>query len=112
MMHAEAMSLADAEAIKLFGGKGGDKKSQSFDFKSLIGLIAKMFSGGQLAGLDVEAVKKLAHELYDKYVVPFDIPYIPESLEPTIDELLKSSLDAIIDKLFAKSTPAPDPQPV
>lgn len=104
MMYAEAMTVADEEAIKL---------GNTFDFKSLISLITKMFTGGQLSGLDVDSVKKLAHELYDKYVVPYDIPYIPESLEPMVDDLLKSSIDAIIDKLFAKNTPAPPaPQPV
>ncbi len=52
-----------------------------------------------------ETVLKAAADAYDKYVAPIDIPYVPNLIEPLVDEQLKqiflTSVGRVYDALVA-----------
>lgn len=58
----------------------------------------------QLLGLDLipsEAVVMAAcSKAFDDYVVPFDIPMVPNFIEPYVDAQLKSMFLATVDRLY------------
>jgi hypothetical protein len=50
--------------------------------------------------LDQEEIKAFVLEQYDKYVAPYDLPYIPNLIEPRVDAALRAALGVGIDRLF------------
>jgi hypothetical protein len=53
-----------------------------------------------------EVVLAAASKAYDDYVAPFDIPMVPNFIEPYVDAQLKSifmsTVDRLYDAIFAK----------
>ena len=43
---------------------------------------------------------KIVGDMYDKYVAPFDIPFIPNFIEPQIDALIKEEVLTLAGKLY------------
>ncbi len=58
----------------------------------------------QLLGLDLipskDVVMAACSKAFDDYVVPFDIPMVPNFIEPYVDAQLKSMFLATIDRLY------------
>jgi hypothetical protein len=58
----------------------------------------------QLLVLDIlpskEVVLAAASKAFDDYVVPFDIPLIPNFIEPYVDAQLKSIFMSTVDRLY------------
>ncbi len=44
----------------------------------------------------VENIVRIAHDLYDKYVVPLDLPLVPSAAEPLVDSLIKEIIARLI----------------
>lgn len=45
----------------------------------------------------VENIIKELHDLYDTYIAPIDVPYVPDPLEPTlIDNPLKKAISDLV----------------
>lgn len=53
-----------------------------------------------VVNLDRIEVKGVILEAYDKYVAPYDLPYIPNLLEPSVDRAIRAAIEAGIDKIF------------
>jgi hypothetical protein len=58
----------------------------------------------KLLALDIlpskEVVLAAASKAFDDYVAPFDIPMVPNFIEPYVDAQLKSMYMATIDRLY------------
>jgi hypothetical protein len=58
----------------------------------------------QLLVIDImptkEVVLKAASKAFDDYVAPFDIPLVPNFMEPYIDAQLKSIFMGTVDRLY------------
>jgi hypothetical protein len=54
-------------------------------------------------GLDVDAnlVKQTVLAAYDTHVAPFDLPYIPNLIEPVVDRAIRRALEAGLDQILA-----------
>lgn len=64
-----------------------------------------------------EAVVAYLAAEYDQYIVPIDIPYVPDSVEAVIDAIAKKEIKVLVaaaHKAIHKPapTPTPDPAPV
>lgn len=47
-----------------------------------------------------DTVLAAAAEAYDLYVAPIDIPYVPNLIEPLVDQQLRSMFLASVDSLY------------
>lgn len=53
--------------------------------------------------IGVDAAIKFAHDLYDRFVAPIDIPFVPDLLEPTvIDGPAKALIAAVIRRVHER----------
>lgn len=61
-----------------------------------------------------EAVVAYLTAEYDQYIVPIDIPYVPEAMEKVIDAIAKKEIKVLVSaahKAIHKPAPAPTPAP-
>ena len=50
------------------------------------------------AGADANAIVKIVEEVFEKYIRPFDIPGVPNIVEPLVDDALKQAVIAIVKR--------------
>lgn len=54
--------------------------------------------------IDREAVIPVVLEAYDSFVAPFDLPYIPNLIEPRVDAAIRKALETAMDRLFDQAS--------
>lgn len=63
-------------------------------------LISEAISNGLEFKLDVETVVSTALAAFDRYIVPYDIPKVPEFLEKRLESGAKQLLEYLIREAF------------
>lgn len=66
--------------------------------RELIAWVADLLRQVGLS-IDRQAVREAVLEAYDRYVAPFDLPYIPNLIEPAVDRAIRRALEAALDEL-------------
>lgn len=70
-------------------------------FHLLLDAIGQVFEDRKITREDEPAVVEVAYELFDTYVVPFDIPYLPNIVvEPLVEKVLRALIPFAIGRLF------------
>lgn len=80
--------------VALFAASAGSNKG------SVVGELAKLILEviQKHVGIDTEDMVNFVGHLYGKYIVPLDLPGVPESMEPMIDNILRLTLESVIRK--------------
>ena len=74
------------------------------DFKTYLGLLLDIFKDNEVTVNDKDEVTAIAQDLFDRFVVPFDVPYIPEWVETIIEKLLRGLIPGIVDTMLTELT--------
>jgi len=84
-----------AKANELKGDNAG------FSIEGLWNVVESVLRDGKLTQNDFEPVVQFAEELFDDFVVPYDIPYLGKRVESLIEEkVLRPLIRVGIQKLF------------
>ena len=73
---------------------------EAIDAKTYIALIAEIAKDGKLTVEDAPELSELAIELFNTYVVPYDVPAIPEWAEQWAEEAIRVALPGMVSKLL------------
>ena len=77
-----------------------DHADHAFDFLSLLEIIGEVLRDGQVTMSDFEPIVSYSEFLFDKHVVPFDIPRIGPRFENFVKGLARDSIRVLLQKLF------------
>lgn len=70
------------------------------DLRCLLDTVAAVLADGKVDASDYEPVALLLEDLYEQYVRAYDIPYVPNLIEPRLDDFLKAQIRPILKALF------------
>lgn len=76
------------------------------DFRTLFDVVIKVFQDGKVTQADTPHVVRLVEELFDDYVVPWDIPGIPDLYEAFFEAALRKQIAPAIEAVAASILPA------
>lgn len=74
--------------------------TENLEWRSFLDALAAVFKDGKLTQSDYEPMVKLAEEIFDEYVVGFDIPGIPNLVEPFIENIMREGIRPVVKALF------------
>ncbi len=82
-----------------------DTGAKALDFKPFIAILTDAIKTAGLEKLitpDMKAtVISIIEDLFEDYVRPFDIPFVPNLIvEPMLDNWIKSAIPGIVDRVF------------
>jgi len=97
-LSADIKALLDEEAKRVAGVSAGE--DGVFSFRDLMNVVLIVFNDGRVTQADFEPVTQYVEQLFEEFVRPFDLPYIPDFLEGKIDDAIKASIRPILQKLF------------
>ena len=63
-------------------------------------LVKEAVSNGIELNLNVETVVATAKQVYDKFIAPIDIPFVPNVIEPAVDAKIWEMAEALIRSMF------------
>ena len=93
----KSQALADGSTIGAFGASPKAEENYGGWLLDRIGVRVDLIP----SEADLPAYIAAAEALYDKYVAPFDLPYVPNWLEPFVDNGIRQGIAPGIRKLYA-----------
>jgi hypothetical protein len=99
-MNKQAIKAKLDEAAKTVQGDG-----TGFSFESLWTVIESVLQDGQVTADDFQPILLYAEELFDEFVVPYNIPKVPAFLESIIEKrvlrpMIRIGLELLFDTYF------------
>lgn len=66
-------------------------------------LVNEAVSNGIELNINVETIVATAKAVYDKYIAPVDIPFVPNVIEPAVDAKIWEMAESVIRSMFKAS---------
>lgn len=81
-------------SVAAFAASAGSTKG------SVIGELARLILDivEKQAGIDADEMAEFVGHLYNLYILPLDLPGIPEVIEPMADQVLRAALVSLVKK--------------
>lgn len=80
-----------------------DRKPLGVALDRLIAVVVQALNQLDLSKLDEAtkvAIAKYVDQMYDTHIRPIDLPYVPNFVEPSVDDALNMALNAVVAKLL------------
>jgi hypothetical protein len=98
---------ADIQKKLLDAAETAKGDAEGFDFTTLWRVIEEVFADGGVTQDDFQPILIFAEQLFDAYVVPYDIPYLGKRVESLVEEsvlrpLIRVGLEKLFDAYFGE----------
>lgn len=97
---SEPLALVLRRTIDEHIGATAVGAKRALSFQNFLALIARGLSATGIDQSAFEPAVAAAEQLFDQFVAPFDIPGVPNFLEPMVDAQLKRMIRPILKAFF------------
>jgi len=93
---SDRKEVVESIVLGVAHGRASALPNKKFSFAELLGVLRSVLEDGRIDQGDKPVLTKAMQSAFDKYVRDYDIPFIPNVIEPWVDDALYAAIPAIV----------------